>query len=88
MPLTLRLGTPDDADRCGTISYKAFKTIAEHHSFPPGPSAPERTVANFARRLYHPGYHVIVAELDGHIVGSNVLWSNSISPSGAARRAY
>jgi predicted N-acetyltransferase YhbS len=73
MPLTLRLGTPDDADRCGTISYEAFKTIAEHHRFPPDPSAPEGTVANFARRLAHPGYHVIVAELDGHIVGSNVL---------------
>jgi predicted N-acetyltransferase YhbS len=67
------LGRPEDADRCGTISYEAFKTIAEHHRFPPDPSAPERTVANFARRLSHPGYHVIVAELDGRIVGSNVL---------------
>ena len=73
MPLTLRLGRPDDADRCGTISYEAFKTIAEHHRFPPDPSAPERTIANFARRLSHPGYHVIVAELDGQLVGSNVL---------------
>jgi predicted N-acetyltransferase YhbS len=73
MPLTLRLGKLDDADRCGTISYEAFKTIAEHHRFPPDSSAPERAVANLARRLSHPGYHVIVAELDGHIVGSNVL---------------
>jgi predicted N-acetyltransferase YhbS len=73
MPLTLRVGTPDDADRCGTISYEAFQTIAEYHRFPPDPSAPERTIANVARRLAHPGYHVIVAELDGHLVGSNVL---------------
>jgi predicted N-acetyltransferase YhbS len=73
MPLTLRLGTPDDADRCGTISYEAFKAIAEYHQFPPDSAAPERTVANFARRLSHPGYHVIVAELDGRIVGSTVL---------------
>jgi predicted N-acetyltransferase YhbS len=73
MPLTLRLGRPDDADRCGTISYEAFKTIAEHHRFPLASSAPEMTVANFARRLSHPGYYVIIAELDGHIVGSNVL---------------
>jgi predicted N-acetyltransferase YhbS len=73
MPLTLRLGRPEDADRCGMISYEAFKTIAEYHRFPPDPSAPERTVANFARRLAHPGYHVIVAELDGRIVGSNAL---------------
>jgi hypothetical protein len=28
MNLTLRLGTPDDADRCGTICYEAFKAIA------------------------------------------------------------
>jgi len=73
MPLTLRLGRPEDADRCGMISYEAFKMIAEHHRFPPDTSAPERTIANFARRLSHPGYHVIVAELDDHIVGSNVL---------------
>jgi predicted N-acetyltransferase YhbS len=73
IPLTLRLGRPEDADRCGMISYEAFKTIAEYHRFPPDPSTPERTIANFARRLAHPGYHVIVAELDGHIVGSTVL---------------
>jgi ligand-binding SRPBCC domain-containing protein/GNAT superfamily N-acetyltransferase len=64
---------PDDAGRCGTISYEAFKTIAEHHRFAPDPSAPERTIANFARWLAHPGYHVIVAELGGRIVGSHVL---------------
>ena len=73
MNLTLRLGTPDDADRCGTISYEAFKAIAEHHHFPPDSPSPQVAVANFARRLAHPGYYVVVAELDGRIVGSNVL---------------
>ena len=73
MPLTLRLGTPDDADRCGTICYEAFKTIAEHHHFPGDFPSPEAAAANFARWLSHPGYCVIVAELDGRIVGSNVL---------------
>jgi hypothetical protein len=34
IPLTFRLGTPDDANRCGTICYEAFKTIAEQHHFP------------------------------------------------------
>jgi len=67
------LGTPDDADRCGSISYEAFKAIAEHHRFAPASPSPEVTVANFARRLAHPGYYVVVAELDGRIVGSNVL---------------
>ena len=47
MPLTLRLGRPEDADRCGMISYEAFKTIAEHHRFPPPrllPSGRSRTL--------------------------------------------
>jgi len=73
MNLTLRLGTPDDANRCGTIFYEAFKSIAEYHQFPRDSSGPERGIANFARKLSHPGYHVIIAELDGHIVGSNAL---------------
>jgi GNAT superfamily N-acetyltransferase len=73
MPLALRLGTPGDADRCGTICYEAFKTIAEHHQFPADFPSPEVAAANFARWLSHPGYHVVVAEQDGRLVGSNVL---------------
>jgi predicted N-acetyltransferase YhbS len=73
MPLRLRLGRPDDADRCGTICYEAFKTIAEHHQFPGDFPSPEVAAANFARWLSHPGYAVIVAEQDGRMVGSNVL---------------
>jgi predicted N-acetyltransferase YhbS len=73
MNLTLRLGTPDDADRCGTICYEAFKAIAEHHRFPSDFPFPKIAVANLAERLSHPGYYVFVAELDGRIVGSNVL---------------
>jgi predicted N-acetyltransferase YhbS len=73
MNLIVRLGTPDDADRCGTISHAAFKAIAEHHRFPPDSPSPQVAVANFARRLAHPGYYIVVAELDGRVVGSNVL---------------
>jgi hypothetical protein len=57
MNLTLRLGTPDDANRCRAISYKAFKAIAEHHRFPPDLPSPQVAVANFARRHAHPGYY-------------------------------
>jgi hypothetical protein len=73
MPLTLHLGTPDDADRCGTICYEAFTAIAEYHQFSSDFPSPQVAIANFARRLSHPGYAVVVAELDGRIVGSNVL---------------
>jgi predicted N-acetyltransferase YhbS len=73
MNFTLRLGTPNDADRCGTICYEAFTAIAEHHQFPSDFPSPQVAIANFTRRLSHPGSYVIVAELDGRIVGSNVL---------------
>ena len=73
MPLVLRRGTPEDADTCGTICYEAFKTIAEQHHFTPDVSSPQATVALLSRRLAHPATYVIVAELDGHVVGSNVL---------------
>ena len=73
MNLSLRLGAVDDADRCGKICYEAFKAIAEHHNFLPDVPSPEVGAANFARWLSNPGYYVVVAELDGCIVGSNVL---------------
>ena len=73
MGLTLRSGTPDDAKQCGAICYEAFKTIADEHRFPADFPSPDIAVAGFAMRLSHPGYHVIVAELDGRVVGSNVL---------------
>jgi GNAT superfamily N-acetyltransferase len=73
MPLTLRLGTPGDADRCGTICYEAFTAIAAYHHFPGDFPSPEVAAANLARWLSHPGYYVVVAEQDGHLVGSNVL---------------
>ena len=73
MNLTLRVGTPDDAGRCGTICYEAFRVIAEAHHFPPDIPSSDVAVAGFTSRLSHPGYHVIVAEINGRVVGSNVL---------------
>src|SRR5262249_36398929 len=61
------------AEACGRICYEAFKGIAEAHGFPLDFSTPEVAVAALARRLSQPGFHVIVAELDGRVVGSNVL---------------
>jgi GNAT superfamily N-acetyltransferase len=69
----LRPGTPDDAGACGAISYEAFRVIAEAHGFPPDIPSAVIGVAIFTERLAHPGYHVMVAELEGRVVGSNVL---------------
>lgn len=73
MNLTLRPGKPEDADRCGQICYEAFRVIAEDHHFPPDIPSPDIAVASLTSRLSHPGYHVLVAELNGRVVGSNVL---------------
>lgn len=73
MNLTLRQATPDDAGRCGAICYEAFRVIAEDHHFPPDIPSPDIALEGFTSRLSHPGYHVLVAESDGRIVGSNVL---------------
>jgi GNAT superfamily N-acetyltransferase len=55
------------------VCYEAFKAIAEHHRFPGDFPSPAVAAASFARWLAHPGYHVVVAEEDGRLVGSNVL---------------
>ena len=73
MNLTLRPGTPADADRCGTICYEAFKAIADRHRFPPDFPSPQAAVASTERRLSHAGYYGVIAELEGRIVGSAFL---------------
>src|SRR5205823_12803619 len=71
--LALRFVTPEDADRCGPICYEAFPALAEHHHFPPPFPSPRVSVANLASRFSHPGYYVVVAELEGRVVGSIFL---------------
>jgi GNAT superfamily N-acetyltransferase len=73
MTLVLRRGTPADAAECGRICFEAFKTIADRHRFPwDFPSADVATgVLSFL--LSHPKFYATVAELDGHIIGSNFL---------------
>jgi hypothetical protein len=50
MDLTLRPGTPADAERCGTICYEAFKAIADRHHFPSDFPSPQAAVASTERR--------------------------------------
>jgi GNAT superfamily N-acetyltransferase len=73
MILTLRPGTPADTERCGAICFDAFKTVADRHGFPPDFPSPQAAVASTARRLSHPAYYGVIAELDGRIVGSAFL---------------
>jgi predicted N-acetyltransferase YhbS len=69
----VRPGTPDDAGECGRICHAAFAGIAAAHSFPPDFPSAEAAVELVAMLLSHPGFHSLVAERDGAIVGSNFL---------------
>lgn len=73
MNVTLRPGNAEDAQRCGTICYEAFKMTAEQHHFPPDFSSPEVATELLAGLFAHPGFYAVVAEEDGRVVGSNFL---------------
>jgi predicted N-acetyltransferase YhbS len=73
MTLQLRRGQAADAPVIGEICYRAFKTIAEAHNFPPDIASPEAGAGMLAGMISHGGFFDMVAELDGRIVGSNFL---------------
>ena len=71
--LILRPGRPEDAAACGRICYEAFRSISDRHNFPPDFPSAEVATGLLSGLLAHPGFHSVVAELDGRIVGSNFL---------------
>jgi predicted N-acetyltransferase YhbS len=73
MAVTIREPVEADAAECGRILYAAFAGIANQHNFPPDfPSVAVATdVASML--IAHPGFHGLVAEEGGHIVGSNFM---------------
>ncbi len=77
MDLTLRPGRPKDAETCGRICFEAFAAIARKHNFPPDVT-PEDGVGLLSMMLGHPGFYSVVAEANGHVVGSNFLDERSL----------
>jgi predicted N-acetyltransferase YhbS len=71
--LTLREATPDDIPECGRILYEAFATLATRHGFPP--DFPTVAIATGCMRglVTNPGFHGVIAERGGQIVGSTFL---------------
>jgi predicted N-acetyltransferase YhbS len=69
----LRPATPADAEPCGRICHAAFTRINAEHGFPPDFPNADVAVAFLSLCFTHPGFHGVVAEHDGRIVGSNVL---------------
>ncbi len=73
MSITLRPAQPQDAEACGRICYEAFKTIATQHNFPPDFPSPEIAVGFLTMMLATPKIYAVVAERNGHVVGSNFV---------------
>jgi predicted N-acetyltransferase YhbS len=73
MDIKLRAATPDDAQRCGTICYEAFKAIANEHNFPPDLPSAEVTIGLLSKLIANPRFYGVVAEIDNQIVGSNFM---------------
>lgn len=76
MSLVLRPGTAADAEICGAICYQAFKAIADQHNFPADFPAPEAAIGLFSHVLSRDDVYTVVAEVDGRVVASNVLWES------------
>jgi GNAT superfamily N-acetyltransferase len=73
MDIKIREAKDNDVTACGRICYEAFHTVATEHNFPPDFPNTEAGVATVAMMISHPGFHGVVAELDGKIAGSNFL---------------
>jgi predicted N-acetyltransferase YhbS len=73
MDVTLRPGTPEDAEACGRICYDAFATLAAAHGFACDFPSPAAATGLVSALLAHPGIYGVVAEADGAVVGSNFL---------------
>jgi predicted N-acetyltransferase YhbS len=73
MSITVRKAQASDAPACGRICYQAFTAIANAHNF--APDFPNADVATglMGMLLGHKGVNALVAELDGKVVGSNVV---------------
>ena len=73
MSVSIRRGRASDAAALGDICYRAFKTIAEEHNFPPDVPSPEVAAGLLGTLIAHEGIYDIVGEVDGRIAGSNFL---------------
>ena len=73
MNVTLRRTVPDDIPECGRILYEAFATLADRHGFSHDFPSIEAATRSMGALVGNPGFHGIVAEVDGRVVGSSFL---------------
>lgn len=78
-PIAIRTARPEDAAACGRICFDAFSAINSAHGFPSDFPDPETTIGVMDMLFANPQmFYCVVAEVDGRIVGSNVLDERSV----------
>ena len=76
--ITIRPATPEDSTVCGQICFDAFCAINAAHGFPSDFPSADFTISLMSRTFSASGFYCVVAEVDGHVVGSNVLDERSV----------
>jgi GNAT superfamily N-acetyltransferase len=71
--VAIRPVRPSDADICGDIIYRAFKSFAESHGFPPDFPTVDMAKQLATTFIAHPSISGVVAESNGQLLGSNFL---------------
>jgi GNAT superfamily N-acetyltransferase len=71
--VTIRRATFEDAAVCGRICFEAFHKISTDHNFIPDVPSAEAGVGIMTGIFSNPGFYCVVAEADGHVIGSNCL---------------
>jgi len=73
MKANIRRATREDIEVCSEICYRAFCELADQHGFPHEFPALEVAVDTLRSMITNPGFHGIVAEVNGRIAGSNFM---------------
>jgi predicted N-acetyltransferase YhbS len=74
----IRPASPEDTAACAQICYQAFSAISAAHNFPSDVPGPEAAAGLLSEIFSTPGMYCLVAEIEGRIVGSNVLDERAI----------
>jgi predicted N-acetyltransferase YhbS len=78
MGVSIRQVRITDTAECGRIMHAAFAAVAAQHNFPPDFPSAEVATGIASTLIAHPGFYGVLAEHDGHIVGSNFLDARSL----------
>lgn len=72
--IVIRTARPEDAEACGRICFEAFSTLNVAHGFPCDFPNSDVAVGVMTMLFALPdSFYSVVAEVDGRVVGSNVL---------------